>query len=62
MKATFVTAGTVDPVYDDDGKIRYYNVGRKDMGTICLTYLLEEYYTAGIHVIIDGWGSPWIKK
>jgi ABC-type antimicrobial peptide transport system permease subunit len=58
----FKTTGHVEPVYDEDGIVKAYYVGRKDRGRIYLSRLIEEYMVAGNTVAIDRWGSPWVKK
>jgi len=58
----FKTTGQIEPVYDEDGAVKAYYVGRKNRGRIYLSRLIEEYMVPGNTVAIDRWGSPWVKK
>lgn len=62
MKATFVTSGEVTAAYNEDGEVFGYNVGRQDMGSIFLTKAIGEFFQAGNQIVVDAWGSFWVKK
>ena len=62
MIPTFITAGKVRREYDDDGEVTCVYVSRKDMGAIRLSREIPEYNQVGVRVVIDAYGSPWVKK
>lgn len=62
MKPTFITSGTVETVYHEDGTVFGFNVGRKNSGSIFLTSLIDEFHRKGIRVYVDKYGSYWTKK
>lgn len=65
MTPSFITTGQVDTVFkkakNGDDIVSHYYVGRKDMGRIHLLTVLPEYYTAGVAIYVDSYGSPWVK-
>ena len=60
MKATFITTGEYEVIALDSGLVYYY-VGRKGMEPIHLLSFIREYGQEGKHIMIDPYGTPWVR-
>ncbi len=59
---TFKTTGTVFNVYDMEGNVVGYKVGREGMKPIRLARCIDEYLSPGNKIHIDTHGNPWVQK
>jgi hypothetical protein len=62
MPTTFITSGETYPIFSEQGDVVAYKVGREGKGSIHLTKTISEYNEPGHRIVIDAWGSPWVKK
>jgi hypothetical protein len=58
----FKTSGRVDQITDDEGNVIGYYIGRKDSGRIRLSRVIAEMFDSDNSIMIDPWGSIWVKK